>query len=174
MVEAHGRGHSARLLPDGRVLIAGGVQGGVQGDGKSAAAEIYDPASGSWASADDMTAARSYHTATLLPDGTVLVAGSLSSASSAELYDPGTGTWSATGSMNQGRHDFTATLLPDGTVLVTAYEGSGTAELYDPSTGTWSATGWMANVAPRDVHRHFAARRHGAGRGWSPQQPYAQ
>ena len=121
-----------------------------------------------------MTAARTYHTATLLPDGTVLVAGAVSSANSAELYDPNTGTWSATGSMNQGRHDFTATLLPDGTVLVTAYEGSDSAELYDPSTGSWSATASMAPCAPRVVPRHVAARRHGAGRRQSPQRPIAR
>jgi WD40 repeat protein len=90
--------------------------------------------------------ARWYHTATLLPDGSVLVAGSVSSVSSAELFDPATGIWTATGSMVHGRHDFTATLLANGTVLATAYEGSETAELYDPATGSWSETGSMSDV----------------------------
>ena len=93
-----------------------------------------------------MLAGRVYHTATLLPDGTVLVAGSVSSSASAELYDPSTGAWTPTGSMIHGRHDFTATLLPDGRVLVTCYEGSNTAKLYNSATGTWTETGSMSEV----------------------------
>lgn len=139
--EAHGRGHTATLLPTGRVLVAGG---GVLGG--RASAELYDPISGSWIATGSMGDARWYHTATLLPDGTVLVAGSVSSVSSAELFDPATGIWTATGSMVHGRHDFTATLLANGTVLATAYEGSETAELYDPATGSWSETGSMSDV----------------------------
>jgi hypothetical protein len=86
------------------------------------------------------------HAATLLPDGTVLVAGGDADAMPAELYDPRTGTWTATGSMIEGRWDYTATLLPDGTVLGAGTEGGRTgmtAELYDPRTGTWRATGSM-------------------------------
>src|SRR5256714_12590875 len=67
-----------------------------------------------------MAAVRRNHTATLLPNGKVLVAGGydLNQIDSAELYDPATGTWSATGSLHTARELFTATLLPNGKVLV--------------------------------------------------------
>jgi hypothetical protein len=102
MVEPRGE-HSATLLPDGRVLVAGG--GGsaevsaCQCHGPVGSAELYDPASGTWSATASMIAVRRYHTATLLPDGRVLVAsgdgleigiGSVMLAS-AELYDPGSG-----------------------------------------------------------------------------------
>jgi Tol biopolymer transport system component len=91
------------------------------------------------------------HTATLLPDGRVLVVGAYDSdgaPASAEVYDPSTGSWTATGDMTRGRAEHTATLLPDGRVLVAGGGDSGTArtntaELYDPSTGSWTATGDM-------------------------------
>src|SRR5437016_13593628 len=75
------------------------------------------------------------HTATLLPNGKVLVAGG--GVRAAELYDPASGTWTATGSLNTGTD--TATLLPNGMVLVTGRVGrlpsfSAIAELYDPAS----------------------------------------
>src|SRR5437660_3646931 len=86
---------------------------------------------------------RDYHTATLLPNGKVLVAGGRNNGvllASAELYDPASGTWSATGSLSAGRYHHTATLLPNGKVLVAggfAYGGySASAELYDTASGT--------------------------------------
>src|SRR5213592_4367321 len=92
--------------------------------------------------------ARHFHTATLLPNGKVLVAGggnnNVTFLSSAELYDPATGLWTATGSLGAVRAFHTATLLPSGKVLV-AGGGNGvgylsSAELYDPATGLWTAT----------------------------------
>ena len=65
-------GHTATLLPSGKVLAAGGIDS--NGD-EIASAELYDPASNNWSSADALSAARAYHTATLLPSGQVLVAG---------------------------------------------------------------------------------------------------
>ena len=89
-----------------------------------------------------MIDARWSHTATLLPDGRVLVTGSYinsgESRASAELYDPTSGRWTATGSMDLGRDGHTATLLPDGRVLVAGdynYESRASAELYDPAVG---------------------------------------
>ena len=71
--------------------------------------------------------ARDFHTATLLPNGKVLVAGGANGSgflASAELYDPATGTWSATGSLNTARYQHTATLLADGKVLVVGGGGN--------------------------------------------------
>ncbi len=86
------------------------------------------------------------HTATLLPNGQVLVAGGAPYLASAELYDPATGTWAATGSMATTRAAHTATLLPNGQVLVAGGTGSDptSAELYNPATGTWTATRSMS------------------------------
>ena len=93
-----------------------------------------------------MTTPRYGHTATLLPNGKVLIAGGSSNRpASAELFDPVTGTFSATGEMTMGRGFHSATLLPDGRVLIAggSYPAVGTAELYDPSTGTFTPTGNM-------------------------------
>src|SRR6516225_4614266 len=95
--------------------------------------------------------ARFIHTATLLPNGKVLVVGGTpdftTPLSSAELYDPASGTLTATGTLNNARFFHTATLLPNGKVLVAggtavgsgnAGNGLSSAELYDPASGTWT------------------------------------
>jgi N-acetylneuraminic acid mutarotase len=146
-------GHTATLLPDGTVLVAGGGRGG---DMLYASAQLYHPASGKWTTTGSMAEARSDHTATLLPNGKVLVVGGFGAdtqgtftmqLATAELYDPASGTWSATGNLAKGRYGHTATLLPDGKVLVvggyTRRGGLASAELYDPTSGTWTATGSM-------------------------------
>ena len=125
---------------------------------------------GSWTHTSDMSTPREYHTATLLPDGKVLVVGGCKKPrppticgfglGSAELYDPVTGTWTSAGSMKfsnedvgPGRLDFSATLLANGKVLIAGglnfsgarYETGAlySAELYDPSTNSWTLTGSM-------------------------------
>jgi N-acetylneuraminic acid mutarotase len=143
MVTPHGF-HVATLLRDGRVLVAGDANDVV------AAAELYDPGSGTWTPTGSMvTHAGGGFTATLLRDGRVLVAGGYAAGdavATAELYDPASGTWTTTGSMVTPRSRHTATLLADGKVLVA---GGGFrdevpfAELYDPDTGAWTETGNM-------------------------------
>jgi len=141
--------HTATLLPNGEVLVAGGLNGNAY----LASAEVYSPATGIWSTGGSLAAARVYHTATLLPNGKVLVAGGYGngdSPASAELYDPATPGWSVTGSLASARYAHTATLLPNGKVLVAGGYGNGsylaTAELYDPATSMWSGTGSFATA----------------------------
>ena len=145
--------HTATLLPDGHVLVVGG--GGeaepMEGPARSATAELYDPSTGTWSPTGSMTEPRGNFSATLLPDGTVLVAGGSPNYREAELYDPIRGEWTATGSMAEGRMAHSATLLLDGTVLVAGGcacsepPPTASAELYHPTTGAWAATGSMAD-----------------------------
>lgn len=122
-------GHTATLLPNGKVLIAGGG---------SATMELYDPSTGTFTATGATTASPQIGSATLLPDGRVL----LIEARNAELYDPCTGTVTATGSMIDGSGR-AATLLANGKVLIS---GLFKPELYDPSKGVFTIGGPYASV----------------------------
>ena len=109
--------HTATLLSNGQVLVAGGRDSFNSPLNK---AELYDPATGSWTTTGDLNFARTLHTATLLTNGQVLVVGGLGGTGildQAELYDPATGSWTNTGDLAFARGSHTAT-LPNGQVLV--------------------------------------------------------
>lgn len=164
--------HTATLLPNGKVLVAGGAVYKPNCNAADDSAELYDPASGTFASTGTMTNPRYAHTSTLLQNGGVLITGGYSFDSSdctqdnsspalesAEIYDPSSGSFAPTGSMAVIRGGHTATLLTNGKVLIAGgnmelgglpfffADGSVTAELYDPATGLFSSTGNM--VTPR-------------------------
>ena len=142
--------HTATLLQNGEVLVAGGEILGKDGRISFASAELYNPATGTWTTTGSLHTARFDQTAALLQNGQVLVAGGNTGVfvglASAELYNPSTGKWTTTGSMTTVRRGHTMTLLQNGQVLVAGgSDGAGnllaSAELYDPSTGTWTLTG---------------------------------
>jgi hypothetical protein len=140
---------TATVLNNGMVLVADG-----DGSGAPAAAELYNPATGTFSVTGTPLFPRFFGTATLLENGMVLIAGGSFAGnplSSAELYNPATGIFSATGSLNSGRYFHAATLLNNGTVLITGGQTSSTsylasAELYNPATGQFTVTGSL-NIA---------------------------
>jgi hypothetical protein len=148
---------TATLLRDGRVLVVGGgPTAWNHPDPFLKSAELYDPATGTFANAGSMATPREGHTATLLADGRVLIAGGNDvnghAVESAEVFDPVTDAFTATGSMTTARGYHTATRLGDGRVLIAggnpgAWSYTGpmlhAAEIYDPKTGTFRATGSM-------------------------------
>jgi N-acetylneuraminic acid mutarotase len=176
-------GHTATLLADGRVLVTGGAFGQgitvaangavtIVGGGTTSSAEIYDPDRDTWTMAADMSVGRVGHTATLLANGKVLVAGNVVGISSAtryaelsglsllaELYDPSTDTWTPTAPTEKPRNYSAAATLADGRVLLAGgfadYSVSYPmdAEAYDVVSGTWRTTGLIYD---RDIPLMYA------------------
>lgn len=146
-------GHTATLLVNGKVLVAGGTNNGVA----LTSAELYNGTTGTWASTGSMHVARTLARAILLPNGSALVVGGCvndclsATTRSAELYNPSSGAFTVTGSMIQARAEFGIALLANGQVLVvggcSGYDANGClavttkAEIYNPATGVWKATG---------------------------------
>ena len=147
--------HSATLLPDGRVLVVGGwFDRTADHFGARASAELWGPANRSFGAAGSLKDPRSAHTATLLPDGRVLVLGGYDDVrgvrASAELWDPASGTFSPAGTLAEGRANQTATLLSDGSVLIIGgYVASGpsiaSVERWNPASATFSDAAPLAH-----------------------------
>jgi hypothetical protein len=147
-------GQTATLLPDGSVLLVGGLGGSggtVAGISKPKPAEIYDPATGQWTRTGQMRFNRFGHTATLLADGRVLVAGGQSlqggqARADAEVYDPNGDTWTAVDDMPTARLRHAAIALPDGSTIVAGGQTRDgelitSIERFDPASRSWAAAG---------------------------------
>jgi Tol biopolymer transport system component/N-acetylneuraminic acid mutarotase len=146
--------HSATLLSNGLVLVAGGY-----GDaGVLKSAELFDPSTNTWSLTGSLHDLHFNHTATLLPNGKVLLVGGGMGPQGvgAELYDPTSGAWTIAASPNERREDHSATLLPNGRVLIAGGLGSNgflrSAEQYDPAGNTWSSVASL----PHDVGQTHA------------------
>ncbi len=138
--------HTATLLRNGQVLVAGGsyVLGPRSRLEFSSTTQLYDGTR--WRPAGSLSAARAGHTATLLVDGTVLLAGgrdSSGSLRSSEVLSPASNRWTPAASMTAPRSEHAATLIGD---LVLVVGGNSVVELYDPSRNLWFSGGAMAAV----------------------------
>jgi hypothetical protein len=161
-------GHTATLLGNGNVLVVGGYSdsaGALNGNNLVTTAEIYNPVSGTFSLTSSPNVARAYHTATLLPNGQVLIAGGVTAAQSqsptwsVEIYDPVAQTFTLAGNMSAVRYNHAATLMNDGRVLIsdgltiagTPGSGIGLDEIYDPNSGQFTQAG------PKEVVNNHTA-----------------
>jgi hypothetical protein len=176
------------LLPDRKVLVSGGNEdfGGVVNQ-----AELFDAESGRFTLTGNMSSLRAGHTSILLPDGTVLLAGGVSTFNSAtkaylvtestEIYDPAAGGFSPTGSMTMPRYSHASVLLNNGQVLITGGEptsppegpvrsfvGASSAELYTPAN---LISAPMLFTAPGNRQTQGAIWHTSTGRIASPDNP---
>jgi WD40 repeat protein len=146
--------HTATLLRNGKVLLAGGF---TNGESRLASTEIFDPATKTFSSGENMSVARAGHSATLLPDGNVLIAGGYNGEylDSAEIYDVKKNKFTSIGKMTMPRSEHIAVLLDNGKILLAGGVGTGwsflaEAEIYDPAAKSFSKTGNM--MAARTSH----------------------
>jgi WD40 repeat protein len=145
------RHHISALLPDGKVLVAGGThKDGDWPEEVLAAAELYDPINKTVSPAGRMISRRYFAAVTVLANSTLLITGGLGenghALDAAEVYHHG--TFVSIGRMTTPRRGHTATLLRSGKVLIAGgddHQGRrlSSAELFDPSTATFSPTGGM-------------------------------
>ncbi|MBN2526424.1 MAG: hypothetical protein JXR76_08520 [Deltaproteobacteria bacterium] len=146
-------GNSVSMLPDGRVLVAGGIKGKKY----LKSAFIWNPVNNRWKTVASLSSPRANHSATVLNDGRVLVAGGTTGADDMsspqpEIWNPVTNTWTHTGRMNEERIHYGAVLLADGRVLVVGGAPAGnswtsevllSAEIWNPYTGAWTTVASM-------------------------------
>ncbi len=153
--------HRMTKLNDGRILLTGGCSA-YSCATATGVGEIYDPSSDTFAQSGTMSVVRTFHTANLLNNGKVLIAGGYSNTGNgvsnvAEIYDPVKGTFIKTGKMTADRSEHTGTTLLDGRVLVSGGSTDygailASAEIFDPTTGKWTRTGAL----PYRVYEHGA------------------
>ena len=162
----HATDHTATLLPNGKVLVAGGNNG----SGILASAELYDPASGTWTATGSLNTARDLTRRRCCPTARCWWQGDwIPAAYSRErgTVRPGQRDLECHGQPQHRTLYHTATLLPNGKVLVAGGDDGSSffssAELYDPASGTWSATGSLDHRTLLS-HGDVAAQRQGAGR----------
>jgi Galactose oxidase, central domain/Kelch motif len=166
---------TATLLHNGEVLVTGGDNGHQPFIKALRSAELYNPSTGKWTLTGNMRTTHFHHTATLLTDGDVLIAGGDDGAgyasapakgsstmclcahatATSELYNPARGTWSKTGNMNYARDLFMTAVIPGDNGKVLAAGGftcntatssctiMSSAEIYNPVDGTWALTASM-------------------------------
>jgi hypothetical protein len=143
-------GHTATLLPDGTLLVTGGIDGIQPGSSILSTAERYDPVARTWSPAGTISTPRARHTATLLDDGSVLVVGGITASvhptpmtSAVERFDPATGAWTMKAPTHLPRAFHMAVKLRDGSVLVIgggptgSVENQRSVERYDPARDLW-------------------------------------
>jgi hypothetical protein len=155
-------GHSATLLPSGKVLVAGGDYYGINGNHHMNDTQIYDPATKTWSPGPSMAVGRSAHSATLLNDGRVLVVGGLPTLPNpgpmTEILDPAITpmSWTPVAPMKYGRWRPAVAILPDGKVLVAGGSGPpAPCEIFDPNnmSNPWTELpncllgGWSGSFA---------------------------
>jgi len=134
--------HTATLLPNGKVLIAGGSD--ASGNALTSA-ELFDPQTNTFQITGVMTASRMGHSATLLQNGKVLIAGGKPNSQTAELYDPASGTFTAITQQMTYPHQNHSVLLNNGKVLLQDlldgfnFVVVANADIYDPSSNTFTA-----------------------------------
>lgn len=149
-------GHTATLLPDGRVLVVGGASSTEDGDYFPETAEIWEPEGGTFGPAGSLDGPREAHTATLLSDGRVLVIGGWNNYQGlAEVWDPTMMDFIPAGSVRGGTYFHTATLLPDRRVVVIGgidedYEQRNRVEVWNPATSAFARIATMPE--PRSQH----------------------
>lgn len=148
--------HTATLLPDGRVLVAGGF---TAEENTVSGVELFDPATNSFSRAAAMATPRQSHSATILENGDILFVGGYNAGgvhlASAEIYRAADHKFVPAGSLRQARAGQVAVRLNDGRVLITGGVGPGweflsSAEIFDPQSNTFSPAGPMQT--PRESH----------------------
>ena len=149
-MNVHRYSHTATVLQSGLVLIVGGNDPSISGSPAVASAELYDPATGLFTATGNLNTARTLHTATLLPNGFVLIAGGVDSngnvIASAELFNPASGGSFTLSShpMTAARRFHSATRLNNGNVLIAGgdagFTETASAEVYDFNNDTFTAT----------------------------------
>jgi hypothetical protein len=146
--------HTTTLLPDGKVLVAGGHVGREEDLRLYDSAELYDPATGHFSRANDMTIPRHKHDAVGLADGRVLIVGGADEREdprpfdTAEIYDPDTGVFRRTGDLNLARYKLrgTSVLQENGRVVVAG--GADGPEVYEPAAGGFARLSGSFGRAP--------------------------